>query len=168
MCALLFKSPAASLASTTSELYDTARGIVKQLRAEDLRQRHAPKLRFVHPMGLDNAGHVHAGASAAHYLAARVVDAWTIKDSTGWYDLAVTADASATFLRRLARRAEDEDGPALSIRRRRRPGCARRRTRRPADVSAKIRRPVQAVRLPKITAGGRSTASSTTPSARCR
>jgi hypothetical protein len=59
--------------------------------------------------------------------------------------------------------------PATSRRRRRRRRrCARRRTRRPADIGANIRRPVQAVRLPRVTAGGRATASSTTPSARCK
>jgi len=42
--------------------------------AEDLRQRHAPDLLFVHPMGLDNAGHLHGGESSAYDLAARKLD----------------------------------------------------------------------------------------------
>jgi phospholipase C len=48
------------------------------------------------------------GAPREHVLApgARVVDVWSVKDSAGWYDLAVTAAGSATFLRRLAGRVE--------------------------------------------------------------
>ena len=42
--------------------------------AEDLRTRHAPDLLFVHPMGLDNAGHVHGGGTDAYKLAARKLD----------------------------------------------------------------------------------------------
>jgi phospholipase C len=48
------------------------------------------------------------GAPREHVLApgASVVDVWSVKDSAGWYDLAVTAEGSATFLRRLAGRVE--------------------------------------------------------------
>ncbi|HYP30408.1 MAG TPA: phospholipase C, phosphocholine-specific, partial [Burkholderiaceae bacterium] len=47
-------------------------------------------------------------APRLHVLApgARVVDTWAVKDSAGWYDLAVTAEGSARFLRRLAGRVE--------------------------------------------------------------
>ena len=47
---------------------------------------------------------------ARHYhLApgATVEDRWSVRDSYGWYDLSVTCDASAAFLRRLAGRVEN-------------------------------------------------------------
>ena len=49
-----------------------------------------------------------AGPARHRTLAAgaRWVDAWSVQDSAGWYDLAVTAAGSATFLRRLAGRVE--------------------------------------------------------------
>jgi predicted AlkP superfamily pyrophosphatase or phosphodiesterase len=64
--------------------------------AEDLRQRHAPELLFVHPMGLDNAGHVHGGASDAYALAARRIDMQFAQVLPHWlaagYDVVVTSD----------------------------------------------------------------------------
>ncbi len=64
--------------------------------AEDLRQRHAPELLFVHPMGLDNAGHVHGGASAAYDFAARKFDNALSLLLPQWladgYDVVVTSD----------------------------------------------------------------------------
>jgi phospholipase C len=47
-------------------------------------------------------------APRQHVLApgAHVVDTWALEDSAGWYDLAVTAEGSASFLRRLAGRVE--------------------------------------------------------------
>ena len=48
------------------------------------------------------------GPARHHTLAggASLSDAWSVKDSAGWYDLAVTVGGSATFLRRLAGRVE--------------------------------------------------------------
>ena len=64
--------------------------------AEDLRQRHAPELLFVHPMGLDNAGHVHGGETAAYDLAARKLDMALALLAPTWlaagYDLVLTSD----------------------------------------------------------------------------
>ena len=64
--------------------------------AEDLRQRHAPDLLFVHPMGLDNAGHVHGGETAAYDLAARKLDMAFALLLPHWlaagYDVVVTSD----------------------------------------------------------------------------
>lgn len=64
--------------------------------AEDLRRRHAPDLLFVHPMGLDNAGHVHGGASSAYDLAARKLDTQLAQLLPHWfdagYDVIVTSD----------------------------------------------------------------------------
>ena len=64
--------------------------------AEDLRARHAPDLLFVHPMGLDNAGHVHGGASSAYDLAARKLDMNLALLLPQWladgYDVVVTSD----------------------------------------------------------------------------
>jgi len=64
--------------------------------AEDLRRRHAPDLLFVHPMGLDNAGHVHGGESSAYDLAARKVDMHLAQLLPDWiaagYDVVVTSD----------------------------------------------------------------------------
>jgi phospholipase C len=55
------------------------------------------------------AANAYTRASARHYhLApgASVEDAWPVGDTYGWYDLSVTCDSSATFLRRLAGRVE--------------------------------------------------------------
>ena len=41
--------------------------------AETLRHRHAPDFLFVHPMGIDDAGHRHGGASAGYHDAARAL-----------------------------------------------------------------------------------------------
>jgi predicted AlkP superfamily pyrophosphatase or phosphodiesterase len=64
--------------------------------AEDLRVRHAPELLFVHPMGLDNAGHVHGGESPAYDLAARKLDMAFAVLLPQWladgYDIVVTSD----------------------------------------------------------------------------
>ena len=64
--------------------------------AEDLRRRHAPDLLFVHPMGLDNAGHVHGGASPAYDLAARKLDMALALLLAQWhadgYDVVLTSD----------------------------------------------------------------------------
>ena len=64
--------------------------------AEDLRQRHAPDLLFVHPMGLDNAGHVHGGESPAYDLAARKLDMALALLLPQWladgYDVVLTSD----------------------------------------------------------------------------
>lgn len=64
--------------------------------AEDLRRHHAPDLLFVHPMGLDNAGHVHGGASSAYDLAARKLDMQLAQLLPLWiaegYDVIVTSD----------------------------------------------------------------------------
>ncbi len=64
--------------------------------AEDLRVRHAPDLLFVHPMGLDNAGHVHGGESSAYDLAARKIDMQFALLLPHWladgYDVVVTSD----------------------------------------------------------------------------
>jgi len=64
--------------------------------AEDLRRRHAPDLLFVHPMGLDNAGHVHGGESSAYDLAARKLDMQLAQLLPHWfadgYDVIVTSD----------------------------------------------------------------------------
>ena len=64
--------------------------------AEDLRRRHAPDLLFVHPMGLDNAGHVHGGESSAYDLAARKLDMALALLAPHWladgYDIVVTSD----------------------------------------------------------------------------
>ena len=64
--------------------------------AEDLRLRHAPDLLFVHPMGLDNAGHVHGGASSAYDFAARKLDMALALLLPQWradgYDVVVTSD----------------------------------------------------------------------------
>lgn len=64
--------------------------------AEDLRRRHAPDLLFVHPMGLDNAGHVHGGETAAYDLAARKLDMALALLLPQWlangYEIVVTSD----------------------------------------------------------------------------
>jgi predicted AlkP superfamily pyrophosphatase or phosphodiesterase len=64
--------------------------------AEDLRRRHAPDLLFVHPMGLDNAGHVHGGESSAYDLAARKLDMQLALLLPQWladgYDVVLTSD----------------------------------------------------------------------------
>jgi predicted AlkP superfamily pyrophosphatase or phosphodiesterase len=64
--------------------------------AEDLRRRHGPDLLFVHPMGLDNAGHVHGGESSAYDLAARKLDMALALLLPPWladgYDVVVTSD----------------------------------------------------------------------------
>jgi len=64
--------------------------------AEDLRMRHAPDLLFVHPMGLDNAGHLHGGESSAYDLAARKLDMGLALLLPHWlaagYDIVVTSD----------------------------------------------------------------------------
>ena len=64
--------------------------------AEDLRQRHAPDLLFVHPMGLDNAGHLHGGGTDAYNLAARKLDMAFALLLPHWladgYDVVVTSD----------------------------------------------------------------------------
>jgi len=64
--------------------------------AQDLRQRHAPDLLFVHTMGLDNAGHVHGGASSAYDLAARKLDMALALLLPQWladgYDVVLTSD----------------------------------------------------------------------------
>ena len=64
--------------------------------AEDLRRRHAPELLFVHPMGLDHAGHVHGGASSAYDFAARKLDMALALLLPHWladgYDIVVTSD----------------------------------------------------------------------------
>jgi phospholipase C len=55
----------------------------------------------VRPAGPANAARLHTLASGAS-----VVDLWSLKDSAGWYDLSITADAGPAFLRRLAGRVE--------------------------------------------------------------
>ena len=64
--------------------------------AEDLRLRHAPDLLFVHPMGLDHAGHVHGGESSAYDFAARKLDMAFALLLPHWlaagYDVVVTSD----------------------------------------------------------------------------
>ncbi len=64
--------------------------------AEDLRQRHAPELLFVHPMGLDNAGHLHGGGTDAYNLAARKLDMALALLLPHWladgYDIVITSD----------------------------------------------------------------------------
>ncbi len=64
--------------------------------AEDLRIRHSPDLLFVHPMGLDNAGHVHGGGSSAYDFAARKLDMGFALLLPRWladgYDIVVTSD----------------------------------------------------------------------------
>jgi predicted AlkP superfamily pyrophosphatase or phosphodiesterase len=64
--------------------------------AEDLRRRHAPDLLFVHPMGLDNAGHLHGGGTDAYALAARKLDMAFGLLLPHWladgYDVVVTSD----------------------------------------------------------------------------
>ncbi|MBV8603089.1 MAG: alkaline phosphatase family protein [Pelomonas sp.] len=64
--------------------------------AEDLRRRHAPDLLFVHPMGLDNAGHLHGGESSAYEHAARRLDQQLALRVPEWladgYDVVLTSD----------------------------------------------------------------------------
>jgi len=64
--------------------------------AEDLRRRHQPELLFAHPMGLDNAGHVHGGGTDAYNLAARRLDMQLALLLPAWladgYDVVVTSD----------------------------------------------------------------------------
>ncbi|MDT9001139.1 alkaline phosphatase family protein [Paucibacter sp. APW11] len=64
--------------------------------AEALRQQHAPNLLFVHPMGLDHAGHVHGGESSAYAMAARKLDMLLALVIPRWqaagYDLLLTSD----------------------------------------------------------------------------
>jgi predicted AlkP superfamily pyrophosphatase or phosphodiesterase len=64
--------------------------------AEDLRQRHAPDLLFVHPMGMDSAGHAHGGGTDAYKLAARKLDMAFALLLPHWldagYDIVVTSD----------------------------------------------------------------------------
>jgi predicted AlkP superfamily pyrophosphatase or phosphodiesterase len=64
--------------------------------AETLRRAHAPELLFVHPMGLDTAGHRHGGASDAYRLAARRLDALLALALPRWraggWDLLLTSD----------------------------------------------------------------------------
>ena len=64
--------------------------------SEHLRRTHAPDLLFVHPMGLDNAGHVHGGESSAYDLAARKLDMALALLVPRWladgYDIVLTSD----------------------------------------------------------------------------
>jgi predicted AlkP superfamily pyrophosphatase or phosphodiesterase len=68
--------------------------------AEDLRVRHAPDLLFVHPMGLDNAGHVHGGESSAYDHTARKLDMGLALLLPLWqaagYEVVVTSDHGMT------------------------------------------------------------------------
>ena len=49
-----------------------------------------------------------APARQVHLAPGQVVEErWSVQDSHGWYDLSVTCDASAAFLRRLAGRVEN-------------------------------------------------------------
>ena len=55
------------------------------------------------------AANAYTRSPARHYQlepGATVEDRWSVQDTYGWYDLSVTCDASATFLRRLAGRVE--------------------------------------------------------------
>ena len=61
------------------------------------------------PVRLTLAANAYSRSPARHYhLApgASVEDVWSVRDSYGWYDLSVTCDSSAAFLRRLAGRVE--------------------------------------------------------------
>jgi len=64
--------------------------------AEDLRRRHEPDLLFVHPMGLDNAGHLFGGESTEYEHAARKLDMGLALRLPSWlaqgYDVIVTSD----------------------------------------------------------------------------
>ena len=64
--------------------------------AEDLRRRVEPDLLFVHPMGVDNAGHAHGGASPGYDLAARKLDMALATIVPAWlalgHDVVLTSD----------------------------------------------------------------------------
>ena len=64
--------------------------------AEDLRRRLQPDLLFVHPMGLDNAGHLFGGESSQYELAARKLDKELSLRVPQWlangYDVVLTSD----------------------------------------------------------------------------
>ena len=62
------------------------------------------------PVRLTLSANAYTRSAARHYhLApgATVEDRWSVHDTYGWYDLSVTCDASASFLRRLAGRVEN-------------------------------------------------------------
>nr|WP_276598029.1 alkaline phosphatase family protein [Roseateles koreensis] len=64
--------------------------------AEHLRRTLSPVLLFVHPMGLDHAGHTHGGESAAYAMAARRLDMQLAQLVPRWhqagYDVLLTSD----------------------------------------------------------------------------
>jgi len=56
------------------------------------------------------AANAYSHAAARHYRLApgeAIEDSWPVADTYGWYDLSVTCDSSAAFLRRLAGRVEN-------------------------------------------------------------
>ena len=62
------------------------------------------------PIRLTVAPNAYSRAPARHYRlapGATLEDRWPVDDTHGWYDLSVTCDASAAFLRRLAGRVEN-------------------------------------------------------------
>jgi len=62
------------------------------------------------PVTLTVAANAYSRSPARRYRlapGASVEDRWSVADSHGWYDLSVTCDASAAFLRRMAGRVEN-------------------------------------------------------------